>query len=457
MGAPDPPALIDWLDRPGPARRIATAAGALFPSDLVAATSLGATAGALDGRCVMVMAGDPLKTAAALIDLDGRARRLVLCPPDLEPRHWAAVIRDAGADALVHDADAPPPAGTGLALLAPCSLSLTPRAAGRRVATEWALLTSGTSGDPKMVVHTLATLTAAIAPDPAGAPVRHWATFYDIRRYGGLQILLRALAGRGGLTLRGAGESLDHFLARAGAAGVTHISGTPTHWRLVLMSPAARLLNPAYVRLSGEIADAALLDALRALYPDARVAHAFASTEAGVAFEVGDGRPGFPAALLEAEAGPVALKIAEGSLRIRSNRTALRYLGETAPPLRDAEGYVDTGDLIAIRDGRCHFVGRRGGIINVGGAKVNPEEVEAVISRHPQVRGCLVSGRRNPITGAVVAADVVLAEGVAATPEVRGEILALCAAHLAPHKAPALIRFVAALAVTAGGKLARRG
>ena len=63
------------------------------------------------------------------------------------------------------------------------------------------------------------------------------------------------------------------------------------------MSRAARRMDPDYVRLSGEIADEAVLDALSALYPRARVAHAYASTEAGVGFEVDDGRAGFPAVL----------------------------------------------------------------------------------------------------------------------------------------------------------------
>ena len=53
--------------------------------------------------------------------------------------------------------------------------------------------TSGTSGPPKMVAHTLATLTGAVPPRRRA---KRWATFYDIRRYGGLQIFLRALGGR---------------------------------------------------------------------------------------------------------------------------------------------------------------------------------------------------------------------------------------------------------------------
>jgi acyl-coenzyme A synthetase/AMP-(fatty) acid ligase len=439
-------------------RRIETAAGGLRLDEMAESTSLGGFLGALDGRSIVLMAGDQLKTAAALIELDGRARRIVLCPPDLELKHWSAVIRDAEADAIVYDGDGPPPDGVKLPLLAPCRLPLTPSAApARGFVTEWVLLTSGTSGDPKMVVHTLATLVGAIARVDAAAPVPNWATFYDIRRYGGLQIFLRAAAGRGSLTLRGAGETIDDFLTRAGAAGVTHISGTPSHWRLVLMNAAARRIDPDYVRLSGEIADAAVLNALAALYPRARVAHAFASTEAGVGFEVGDGQAGFPVAYLDEEKNGVALRIVDGSLAIRSPRTALRYLGANAAALRDQEGFVDTGDMIEISGERAYFVGRRGGIINVGGAKVNPEEVEAAINLHPSVSASLVKARKNPITGALVAADVVLNDGISESATLKDEIIAACASRLAPYKVPALVRFVPSLAVTAAGKLARNG
>jgi len=64
--------------------------------------------------------------------------------------------------------------------------------------------------------------------------------------------------------------------------------------------------------------------------------------------------------------------------------------------------------MVELRDGRYYFVGRRGGIINIGGLKVHPEEVEAAINRHPSVRMSLVKARRRPITGAIVVADVVI-------------------------------------------------
>ena len=107
------------------------------------------------------------------------------------------------------------------------------------------------------------------------------------------------------------------------------------------------------------------------------------------------------------------MRVVDGALQLRSTRAASRYLNADAPILADADGFVDSGDMVERRGDRFHFVGRRGGIINVGGLKVHPEEVEAVINRHPAVRMSLVKGRRNPITGAIVVAEVVLNEQAA--------------------------------------------
>jgi acyl-coenzyme A synthetase/AMP-(fatty) acid ligase len=109
--------------------------------------------------------------------------------------------------------------------------------------------------------------------------------------------------------------------------------------------------------------------------------------------------------------------------------------------------------MLEARDGRHYFVGRRGGIINVGGMKVHPEEVEAVINRHPAVRMSLVKARKNPFTGAVVVADVVTRDEPSEA--LQGDILAACRARLAPHKVPAAIRFVPALDVGGSGKITR--
>src|SRR3984957_1087218 len=461
--------LRDWLD--GTAddckRHLWGRQAQVALADLAHATSLDTDLAALQGRSVLVATRHQLTAALALIELDGVARRLTLVPPDVPRAHLPAVIADAGVDAVLCDDETSDRdhdlRGLGVALRVTCRPAMRPVARVRldRRPTEWVLFTSGTTGLPKMVVHSLAGLSGAIKPGNAsdGGTVV-WGTFYDIRRYGGLQIFLRAMHDGGSLVLSDAEEPVGDFLVRLGRHGVTHMSGTPSHWRRALMSPSARAMSPRYVRLSGEIADQAILDNLAAFYATARVGHAYASTEAGVGFDVNDGREGFPLSLIDAP-GDVAMKVVDGSLRIRSPRTALRYVGADAPALADPDGFVDTGDMLQRSGDRYHFSGRKGGIINVGGQKVHPEEVEGVINRHPQVRMSLVGPRKSPITGAVVGAEVVLwekagADGTDLSGALRSEILDLCRARLAQYKVPVTIRFVPALPVAASGKLERR-
>jgi acyl-coenzyme A synthetase/AMP-(fatty) acid ligase len=244
--------------------------------DLARGSILGGRCDDLRGRSVLVATTSQLTAALGLLELDGVTRRLILYPPDLPLEQVPFVIASAAVDAIVSDRTAEIDAAVESVI--PCSPNIQPAAGDRssQFQTEWILLTSGTTGNPKLVVHTLASLTGAIRPTAEGPVV--WSTFYDIRRYGGLQIFLRAIFTNASLVLSSATESTSDFLIRAGSRQVTHISGTPSHWRRALMSPSAGRMAPRYVRLSGEIADQPVLDQLRSRYPQATVAHTFATT-----------------------------------------------------------------------------------------------------------------------------------------------------------------------------------
>jgi acyl-coenzyme A synthetase/AMP-(fatty) acid ligase len=409
-------------------------------------------------RSVLIATQDQLTTSLVLIELDGIARRMVLCPPDLGTEHLAGIVRQAEIDTIICGDNHHNYAGLAGARVVPYGKpkAAVPSTAEPALATEWILTTSGTTGAPKLVAHTLRGLVGAIRRTPTGGRAIAWATFYDIRRYGGLQIFLRAMVDGSSMILSHADEPLGAHLQRLAKCGVTHISGTPSHWRRVLMSPQRALIAPDYVRLSGEIADQALLKALKEAFAPAGVSHAYASTEAGVAFNVTDGLEGFPVSFVSQSGGTeVEMKVVDGSLRIRSLRTARDYVG-IPDRLHDKDGFVDTGDLVEQRGDRFYFVGRRGGIINVGGLKVHPEQVESVINTHPAVRMSRVSARKSPITGALVQAEIVLDSGVGGTSAIEEEISVLCRANLPPHQVPSRIRIVDQLNVTAGGKLARR-
>jgi acyl-coenzyme A synthetase/AMP-(fatty) acid ligase len=451
-------ALRDYLGADLKGRTISDARQVVSLTNILEETCLADRLGELSGRSMLLAVADQLISGLAMTEIDGVARRMLLCPPDLNADHIQTLIEDADIDAVVTDQ----PARWADAAINLVVTARAPERAAAKVqterATEWLMLTSGTSGVPKIVSHSLEGLTGAIIADgPARGGSAVWATFYDIRRYGGLQIFLRAVVGGGSMVLSEPSEPVADYIARLRAGGVTHISGTPSHWRKLLMSGSALGFAPRYVRLSGEIADQAVLDGLSRAFPAASIGHAYASTEAGVGFAVNDGLEGFPAAMVGQGRDGVEMKVEDGSLRIRSMRTAHAYVGRNAADLADAEGFIDTGDMVELRGDRYHFVGRRGGIINIGGLKVHPEEIEAVINRHAEVRMSRAKSRRSPITGAIVVADVVLADGddASRSDDIRDKILADCRASLASYKVPAVIRFVRSLDITAAGKLAR--
>src|SRR5215469_16427334 len=148
----------------------------------------------LRGRAVFLSTRHPLTAALALIELDGVARRVVLVPPELAAQHVPALVKTTEVEVWLGDSSAPPgavsAAGSELEQLPIDAPQLEPGEIQRRFshATEWVLLSSGTAGVPKPIVHTLATLEAPLVDDASGPLGVMWGTFYDIRRYGGLQI-----------------------------------------------------------------------------------------------------------------------------------------------------------------------------------------------------------------------------------------------------------------------------
>ena len=272
-------------------------------------------------------------------------------------------------------------------------------------------------------------------------------------------------------------EAVADHLTRLAARGVTHISGTPSHWRKALMSAAIGRFLPSYVRLSGEIADQAVLDSLRRAFPDASIGHAYASTEAGVVYILRDGKAGFPAAWLDTGIEGVALRIADGVLEIRNPRSMLSYAGGEKPPYT-ADGWLVTGDLVERIGKRVHFCGRADAQVRVDGMTVAPERIEQLLLQVPGVQEAVVhpipatastAGARTPPVWSpqgsdrgfelspgnanALAADVIAAPGTA--PEVLKAEIGRHFASLAQAEQPRLIRLVPSIDLTRSGKKAR--
>src|SRR3981189_3499083 len=219
-------ALRDYLSPELKGRSISDARQSVSLTNILEQTCLVGRFGQLSGRSVLLAVSDQLISAIAMTEIDGVARRMLLCPPDLNADHFNALIEDAGIDAIVTDQPARwADAEVYLVMAARAPVRGTAKAKAKiKRATEWLMLTSGTSGVPQIVSHTLEGLTGAnAAAGPAQGPPPVWATFYDIRRYGGLQILLRAVIGGGSIVLSEPGEAIADHVARLRAGGVPHI------------------------------------------------------------------------------------------------------------------------------------------------------------------------------------------------------------------------------------------
>ena len=291
------------------------------------------------------------------------------------------------------------------------------------------LLTSGSTGEPKLIQHTWTSLfTMARVRTVRRA---RWLMTYQPGTYAWYQ-LITALLFMPGQSLALADDATPAgMIAAAAAAGVTAISATPTFWRLALLQAdpqdVARLrAHLDGITLGGEPVDQPILDQLRALFPAARLAHIYASSEAGASIIVTDGRAGFPAAWLDDPRRAPQLRVAEDRLWIRSPHAAVGF-----------GGWMDTQDIAAIREGRVHILGRADhAVINIGGAKALAADIERVLLGHPDVLWCRVRGVRAPLVGQLVKASVVLQPGQAREPLSEIALTAYCAERLPAHMVP---------------------
>ncbi|HYH21583.1 MAG TPA: fatty acid--CoA ligase family protein [Azospirillum sp.] len=311
------------------------------------------------------------------------------------------------------------------------------------------LQTSGTTGAPKVVRHDFTRLRGRLRG--TGDRGARWLLTYEPAAFAGVQVILTALAA-GATLIAAPGEGLAGLARAALAHGATHVSGTPSFWRAFLIALGDARPPLKAVTLGGEPADQPLLDRLAEAFPGARLRHIYASTEAGSLFAVTDGRAGFPASWLETGVEAVGLRVRDGILEVRSPRAMLGYAGGGAA---DRDGWIVTGDLVAVVGDRVLFTGRADGRVNVGGVKVSPEAVEALLLTAPGVQDALVAAAANPITGRILTASVVPMPGVGEA-AVRASVRDAVAA-LEPAARPRLVHVVERLELGASGKKRRGG
>ncbi len=324
-------------------------------------------------------------------------------------------------------------------LCGPSSLVVADLTGGVLADTRWVLHTSGTSGKPKAITHTLSSLTVLRRGERTDSP-RTWGLLYDPTRMAGIQVLLHALNSKASLIVPDHKSSLIDQITFLREHGTDALSATPTMWRRILQVPDAVGWNLLQVTLGGEIADQTVLNALKRAFPAARITHVFAATESGTAFSVSDGLAGFPVGLLETGRTGARIEV----------RDSILYVHNQGSSVAGEDGFVCTGDVVEVRNGRVFFLGRSTGVVNVGGQSVWPEAVEKLLREHTDVTDARVTAQPSSLVGNLLIADVVAGEGVTA-----GQLRAWMRERVPISHVPARIRFAEQLNTGDTGKALR--
>lgn len=291
------------------------------------------------------------------------------------------------------------------------------------------VFTSGSTGGPKGILHDCEKVLEKFATPRPG-----WRTilFLAMDHFGGFNTLLSCFAYDGvGITVP---QRLPDPVCRSiEEAGAELLPTTPTFLNMLLASGSLqkwRLSSLRLITYGAEPMPQPTLQRISAAFPNVELKQTYGLSELGVLHSRSKDRQSL---WLRVGGEGFETRVVDGVLHIRSVSNMIGYLN--APSPIDDEGWMNTGDLVEERDGMYRFLGRKSEIINVGGQKVFPSEVESVLLEAPDVVEATVYGRPHPLLGQAVAARVSTVSNEdddAVTQRLR----AFCKLHLTKFKVP---------------------
>lgn len=264
------------------------------------------------------------------------------------------------------------------------------------------VFTSGSSGKPKAILHDVDRVASKFAQPRPG---RRLLMFLLMDHFGGFNTLLSVLANDSvGICSRDRSPQAVCEAIAQGRADV--LPTTPTFLGLLIASglwEGADLSSVKLVTYGAEPMPQSTLRRMQEVMPWAEFKQTYGLSELGVLRSMS---PDQSTLWLKIGGEGFETRITDGQLHIRSQSSMLGYLN--APSPIDAEGWMNTGDLVEERDGLIRFLGRRSEVINVGGQKVLPSEVEDVLLEADGVADVIVQGISHKLLGQAVVARVSL-------------------------------------------------
>lgn len=297
------------------------------------------------------------------------------------------------------------------------------------------LFTSGTTSLPKGVVHDLHAILRKVSRT---GRTHRTLGFLGFDHIGGQNTLLYCLA-HGGCLVTTADRSPDKVCEAIETNRVELLPTTPTFLRLLLLNQAYErhdLNSLKLITYGSEPMPESTLNTLNAVLPEVAKLQQYGMSELGV---LRSRSRADDSTWIKLGGPEFEVRVVDGRLEVKAETAMLGYLNAPSPFTED--GWLQTGD-VAEQDGEwIRILGRRSDVINVGGEKVHPAEVESVLESMPGVAFATVHGEPNAIVGNVVVARVRLSE--AENPaDFRSRMRAFCADHMPRHMVPQRVEFV---------------
>lgn len=294
------------------------------------------------------------------------------------------------------------------------------------------LFSSGSTGEPKASLLSMNRLLERYR-DTAQKAMRSL-VFLSLDHIGGINTVFAVML-VGGSLVSLQSRSVADVCGAIERHQVTVLPTTPTFLNMMLLADMVESHDLSCLELityGTEPMPQATLLGLRAVLPDVRLKQTYGLTELGIVATQSrdDGTTWFRIG------GDCEVDIREGLLWLRTKTAMLGYLNHAAA--FDEMGWFNTGDRVEVKGDQVRVLGRESEIINVGGEKVFPAEVEAVILAMPEVVDVRVYGKKSPITGEIVVAEVQVPHAMPAG-EFAKSVRAWCGGSLERYKVPVLV------------------
>lgn len=302
------------------------------------------------------------------------------------------------------------------------------------------IFSSGSSGQPKAVLHDFNRFVAKF--ETPGKRLSTYA-FLMFDHVAGQDTLLYTL-NAGGCLVADASRRPATVAALVEKHAVEVLPASPTFLNLLLASGSVEQFDLSSVKIityGSEPMDPTTLRRLADAFPNARIIQKYGTSEFGAIRSQSRSNDSLFIKLKEDE---TQARIQDGLLWIKASGAMMGYLN--APSTLNDDGWICTGDLVEQDGDWLRILGRKSDLINVGGEKVVPAEVESIILELDSVADCTVRGEKHALVGMIVAAEVAVTSGPAPTdPAERREITKLirrhCLSRLPKHKVPVSITF----------------